>query len=247
MGQALGCEVALLDGGISLIHPTQTMRAFNCVSCWSPVALPALAEYARRCYPARQRPAVIALTDRLPRSAHALLTDQGWQPATPRQLFMQRPAAPPLPVAALPIQPLSPALIGEFVGLVAQSFGWDARLAQEQRTLYERQVAEQIGLHYVALLDGVVVATASIVPATPAPATIWGIYKVTTRPDQRGRGLATALLSRAIDDAQAAGADTVFLYTAPDGPAVSLYRRLGFTPLFMRTCYLWPDHRSDPG
>lgn len=248
VGQALGGHVTLLDGGIGLVHPAQTMRSFNCLSCWSFAALPALSAYTLSFYPARQRPPVIALTDLLRPAAHALLVEQGWQPAAPRQLFMQRSAALLTRATDLPIHPLSAELVAEFVALVARSFGWDAAFEQEQAALYQHQVAQQIGLHYVVLIDGAVVATTSIIPARPPLATSWGIYKVTTRPDYRGRGLATALISRAIQDARAAGASDVFLYTDPVGPAVPLYEWLEFAPLFIRTFYIWPEPgRPGPG
>lgn len=241
VGQVLGGRATLLDGGVGLVDPVQSMRSFNCVSCWSAAALPTLIEYARSFYPGQQRPPVIALTDRLPPSAHALLLERGWKQAVPRQLFMQRPAAPPPPAADVPIQPLAPELVEPFVALISRSFGWDTAFQQEQTVLYRRQVAEQIGRHYVALIDGTLVATTSILPSSLPHAASWGLYKVTTHPDYRGRGLATALISRAIHDALAAGGSDVFLYTDPASPAVSLYERLAFAPLFIRTFYIWPD------
>jgi len=87
VGQVLGGRATLLDGGVGLVHPGQAMRSFNCVSCWTAAALPTLIEYARSFYPGQQRPPVIALTDRLPSSAHALLIGWGWKQAAPRQLL----------------------------------------------------------------------------------------------------------------------------------------------------------------
>lgn len=49
-----------------------------------------------------------------------------------------------------------------------------------------------------------------------------------TRPDARDRGVATALLNAAIDDARAAGAATMFLEVRRGNDAERLYTRNGF-------------------
>ena len=54
------------------------------------------------------------------------------------------------------------------------------------------------------------------------------IDDVETHEAYRGRGYATAILQRAIDEARAAGADLVFLVTDADDWPQHLYRRLGF-------------------
>ena len=52
---------------------------------------------------------------------------------------------------------------------------------------------------------------------------------VATFPQARGRGLATALAVRAIQEARAAGAQRVCLFADPDdGHAVKMYERIGF-------------------
>lgn len=241
VGRTLGCRIELLDGGVCVLHPHQQMRSFNSLSCWSAAALPRLTEQAISFYRSHGRDPVIALTDLLPTSAHAQLIDAGWQPLAPLQLFMQRSGAPPAPHSSLDaditIDQLTPELIEPFVALVARSFDWDAALQAQQVALYRRQVAERIGRHYVALADGALVATTSILPSAAPPTPSWGLYKVTTQPGYRGRGIATALLMRALQDAAAEGLERVFLYTRPDGPAVALYERLGFSTLFCRTLY----------
>jgi ribosomal protein S18 acetylase RimI-like enzyme len=55
------------------------------------------------------------------------------------------------------------------------------------------------------------------------------LYQVWVAPEHRGRGIARALLTRAIGWARERGATAVELdVTAGDTPAVRLYRRLGF-------------------
>ena len=50
---------------------------------------------------------------------------------------------------------------------------------------------------------------------------------VVTFPEARGRGHASALVRRVIDEAREAGARRLFLFVEPEGP-VALYERLGF-------------------
>ncbi|CEK18658.1 GNAT family N-acetyltransferase [Chthonomonas calidirosea] len=57
------------------------------------------------------------------------------------------------------------------------------------------------------------------------------IDSVITHPEWRRRGVASALVTRAIADALAEGNQLVYLFTEAGGPAESLYRRLGFERL----------------
>lgn len=59
-----------------------------------------------------------------------------------------------------------------------------------------------------------------------------GIYAVATLPEQRGRGIATALLSEAAQRARARGVTTLTLQVAQGSAAERLYRRLGFAAVF---------------
>lgn len=64
------------------------------------------------------------------------------------------------------------------------------------------------------------------------------IEDVYTTPAERGRGLAGAVVARLVAEAQAGGADLVFLATDADGLAQHLYARLGFRPLGVVHRYL---------
>lgn len=61
---------------------------------------------------------------------------------------------------------------------------------------------------------------------------ITGIYAVATAPAFRRRGISTALLTRAVSDARAAGAHTVTLQVNGGTPAEDFYRQTGFTEAF---------------
>jgi N-acetylglutamate synthase len=59
-----------------------------------------------------------------------------------------------------------------------------------------------------------------------------GVFDVVTHASQRGRGLASALIARALADAHADGATTAYLQVEATNPAVRVYEKLGF-----RTAY----------
>jgi ribosomal protein S18 acetylase RimI-like enzyme len=57
------------------------------------------------------------------------------------------------------------------------------------------------------------------------------IEDVTTLPEHRGKGLASAVVLRALTEARAGGHDLVFLVTAADDWPQELYGKLGFDPV----------------
>lgn len=61
-----------------------------------------------------------------------------------------------------------------------------------------------------------------------------GVFDVITAPTHRGRGLATQLLARALDDAANDGATQAYLQVVNSNPARRVYERLGF-----RTAYAY--------
>ncbi len=75
---------------------------------------------------------------------------------------------------------------------------------------------------YVGYLRGKVVATAEITAANG----VAGVYNVATRATHRRRGIGTAMMLRALQDARAEGFDTAVLQASRDGH--ELYVRIGF-------------------
>lgn len=71
--------------------------------------------------------------------------------------------------------------------------------------------------------------------------TIMGVYTLSAA---RRRGVATALLARAIGDMMATGCSTCCLYVRLGNPAEQLYRKLGFVPLLDEYTFVrrsgWP-------
>lgn len=87
---------------------------------------------------------------------------------------------------------------------------------------------------YLGLVDGTEVATAALFLG----AGVAGIYAVGTVPSARGRGIAGALVTRALQDAQALGYQVGILHSTASGER--LYRRLGFQELCRIGVYLPP-------
>jgi ribosomal protein S18 acetylase RimI-like enzyme len=77
---------------------------------------------------------------------------------------------------------------------------------------------------YLGYMDGAPVATLE----ETIGGGLAGLYNITTLATHRGRGIASALTWRALDDARAAGQPCAVLQAAPAG--VNVYRRLGFAP-----------------
>ena len=101
----------------------------------------------------------------------------------------------------------------------------------------EETVRQLVGRRVAADRAGAVTRLAVRDPATGALAakadllvsgTVAEIDDVLTLPDHRGRGYASALVLEAVDLANAAGADLVFLEAAADDWPQHLYVRLGF-------------------
>lgn len=87
---------------------------------------------------------------------------------------------------------------------------------------------------YLGWADGIPVATAILLQAPEAAQ----LLAVSTLPGMRGRGIASLLLRRAIQDWQAAGNGFLFLDTEPGSDAARLYQGLGFRRLYRRELWI---------
>jgi GNAT superfamily N-acetyltransferase len=92
--------------------------------------------------------------------------------------------------------------------------------------------------HYLGLLDGRPVATAALFRGREAA----GIYWVSTLPDARGRGVATAMIGHVLREAKASGYGIATLNATAEGHP--LYRRLGFADRFAMGLYYRPAPMS---
>jgi ribosomal protein S18 acetylase RimI-like enzyme len=70
---------------------------------------------------------------------------------------------------------------------------------------------------------------------------------IVTFPRARRRGHASALTTRAVDEAYAAGAERVYLLAEPEGDSARLYGRLGFATVTQIASWLRPLDPDDVG
>jgi len=97
-----------------------------------------------------------------------------------------------------------------------------------QLTDYHGKLERELGCRfYVARVDGEIAAFCELYGL----GSIAQVEDVNTLEEHRGRGLAKAVVSAAVRDARADGADLIFLYADADDWPQHLYARLGFRPL----------------
>lgn len=106
---------------------------------------------------------------------------------------------------------------------IEQLLDWGGRRAEAGRAR-----------HFAAFAAGEPVACADLY-SNGVTAQIEDVY---TRPDHRGRGLASAIVLRAAEEARGAGHDLIFLVADYDDWPKELYRRLGFAPLGQMHAFL---------
>jgi GNAT superfamily N-acetyltransferase len=160
-------------------------------------------------------------------------------------LMARRQHALPMARADVTVEPIStwPAMC-EYEYGSRQAFQEDpapthAAVTQRAR---ERWRDQEYGwcAYYAARLDGRQVAGLYVTRYEEIP-TIMGVY---TTADVRGRGVATALLSRVVTDLASNGSPACCLFVRYGNPAERVYRRLGFVPLVDEDTYIWePESR----
>jgi GNAT superfamily N-acetyltransferase len=90
--------------------------------------------------------------------------------------------------------------------------------------------------HFAVVIDGVAVAGADLY----SDGTIAQIEDVATMPDHRGRGYATAIVLRALEEARHAGHELTFLIADADDWPKELYTKLGFDPVGRKFAFVKP-------
>lgn len=142
-------------------------------------------------------------------------------------LIMDLTTEPTVGPADVRVEPLDPG--DELWSRVEESlalFGNDPTVSQQLRAVEEATFAADhkrwLGVRDD---DGAIVALAALVLLEG----VGYLDNVATFPQARGRGLASSIVTRAIDLAHEAGADHVSLFADPDNVAVvRMYERLGF-------------------
>ncbi len=124
-----------------------------------------------------------------------------------------------------------------FVPVVAEMLRPEPYATSEEvvRQLSEhRRVLAEAGARFFVAFAGDVPASRCELYLGPG---IAQVEDVATLPEHRNRGLARAVVLRAVDAARAAGADLVFLHADEEDWPKELYRRLGFEPLARRSAF----------
>lgn len=113
-----------------------------------------------------------------------------------------------------------------------QDEAFKSQLRSANRAYYERALASGTHVACFAELDGNPVACGSfcLQEELPSPDNLSGkcayVMNMYTRPEARGKGIATAVLNWVVDQAKARGAGKIYLETTLAGRAV--YERAGF-------------------
>jgi ribosomal protein S18 acetylase RimI-like enzyme len=115
---------------------------------------------------------------------------------------------------------------GRMKAIVAQPWG-SPELARELLDAKVMLADRAQTRFYGVEADGEIVAWSDLYLAQG----IGQVEDVATEPEHRGKGYATAVVLRAVEDARLAGADLVFLVADDDDWPKELYARLGFDPI----------------
>jgi ribosomal protein S18 acetylase RimI-like enzyme len=122
-----------------------------------------------------------------------------------------------------------------------EPYGTSAEVVR-QLTDYHGKLERELGCRfYVARVDGEIGAFCELYGLGP----IAQVEDVNTLEEFRGRGLAKAVVSAAVRDARADGADLIFLYADADDWPQHLYARLGFRPLGYGLEYVLDGRHAD--
>lgn len=156
----------------------------------------------------------------------------GMESVVAEVMTVERLVAPTRPNVDGGIRPLTSDEWEKWVDLEISGMGGDGRSSAVRNYLRARARAEQrladagLGRRWGVFVDGRLAASAGLYDTGD------GTYRyraVMTHPRRRGRGVASTLLHRMGEWALARpGAQRLVIVAEPGGPAIGLYRRLGF-------------------
>lgn len=164
------------------------------------------------------------------------LEPQGWGVHRGVAMVLRRPPdrpAPPADVREVTVDVLRPLRRQLLLG-----HPWATEEVADQLLDAKASIARRVTLRsFAAFEQGEVVSYSDLYQAGG----VAQVEDVATAPPQRGRGLARAVVTRAVDEARASGADFVFLVAdAADWPK-ELYRKLGFDEAGRYVKLIHPD------
>lgn len=166
----------------------------------------------------------------------AALAPQGWGVHEGLLMALRRPPdrpAPPADVREVDVEALRPlrrALLLEYP--------WATPEVADELLDVKAEIARRVTLRaFAAFVDGEVASYVDLYLADG----VAQLEDLATAPAHRNRGLARAVVLRAVDAARAAGAGFVFLAAAADDWPQELYRKLGFDDVGRYVKLIHPD------
>ncbi len=220
-----GAQLLVLDGVIATVVPVAPERSItNSVVYEHPEALERALEALAAAYADAGIRAWTVWVPERDGGAQELLDRAGHRlDAAPTAMALDLDALEPAPTADLELDRTPAASV---VGRINDAaYGFDGEFARAFATM-----PEEVNV-YAALLDGEAVACVGTIHDQGD----CGIYLVGTLREARGRGLATKLMTVALEEGRAAGCETASLQSTDMGKPI--YTRLGFRDL--GTIQMW--------
>ena len=188
---------------------------------------------AERRFPAA--PAVEVLHEPIGAALAPAFAAAGWQVG--RHLLMALEEAPP--DVSPDVEEVAPDDVWELRAEWVRSEPWGTEEAVAAMLRWERWRAGLTGARAFCVRDGGRPVSMCMLLATPHADEVERVY---TTPSHRGRGLAYAVVARALHEA---GDQLTFLFTDAHGAAQHLYARLGFRRAWTVYRFLGPRRPAD--
>jgi GNAT superfamily N-acetyltransferase len=143
--------------------------------------------------------------------------------------FMAWREAGAMPAATAEVQEVDAGALRDLRHVISSGEPWAETEEIVQQVLDSGELIARMGnaRHFAVLVDGVTASGADLY----SDGRTAQVEDLATRPAFRGRGLASAVMLRAVEEALATGHDFVFLIADDRDWPKELYARLGFAPL----------------
>jgi ribosomal protein S18 acetylase RimI-like enzyme len=165
------------------------------------------------------------------------LVSIGWR--RDRHVLMAQRRRPEHAVDTRIVSEVTEATLREARGRLIRSYPWGT--PEVARQLLEAKLRIPVDARFFAVLaDGAVASYGDLYLGGE----IAQVEDVATIPEERGRGYASAVVLRAVEEARAVGADLVFLVADAEDWPKELYRRLGFDEIGATVKLLRPTKAS---
>jgi GNAT superfamily N-acetyltransferase len=191
-------------------------------------------------YPHRE---VVANDEREGKRLAPAFAGQGYVVERNLTMAHRRPPDRPSPLAAeeLSFAEVRPLLLEIYRREPYSTSPEIVRLFTDQHGKYERAIGARF---FAARVDGALAGNCELY----ADGLVAQVENVNTLEEFRGKGVARAVILRAVDEARAAGAEHVFIVADDDDWPKDLYARLGFDPIDRSWQFIrWPKGTGPDG